>query len=214
MKFKVSAFLLKLQFGLFSTSFAITAPNISAQTGELICIKDTFDRATIKADNALNRYWFPEKPICKLECRAPIRAKPASRETNACGKDWMNGTIFQAKTPNSTIIIPDIRAAIYRFDFGPESGPAQIAVIIPAILALCPPKNPAMIEKMPLMETILRMGGLNSELSNAAIPGAASLLRINAARGRDNVINPIHVNSGVCKDGKKNTVSVEGMFKS
>jgi hypothetical protein len=55
-------------------------------------------------------------------------------------------------------------------DLIPASELEQIAVIIPAIFALCPPKKLAIIEKTPLKETIFRMGGSKSELSSAPIP--------------------------------------------
>jgi hypothetical protein len=198
----------------FSTVLAITAPMINPQTGALICKNETCDNAMRKANSALKRFLVSQKPICRLDRRTPINENPANKETKACGNDWIKGTIFHANTPNTNVNIPEMNDATYRFDLIPASGFEQIAVIIPAIFELCPPNKPAIIEKIPLAETIFRIGGSNSELSNAPIPAAASLLKINMARGRANVTSPFHVNSGFSMAGKKKSIPFEERFKS
>lgn len=88
------------------------APTTNPHTGALIWKNDTCDNAIKNAKSALKRYLLSEKPCCKLEIRTPIKAKPASIDTNASGNDWIKGTIFHAKTPKNNVNTPDTTAAI------------------------------------------------------------------------------------------------------
>src|SRR5699024_12873055 len=91
-------------------------------------------------------------------------ANPASAVINSAGSTVIKTTATDAKRPKAINIAPFTMTDPYRLlSCSPASLDPQIAVIGPAIEALCPPRGATIKLAMPLMVVMELTGGRSEE---------------------------------------------------